>query len=200
MSCTQDFIKVNTHAGTSEAVATLQDAINKYDAGAQPICDGVTRGNSNAYSILSTQLASVNQMNGNLIGTCTTLSDTEQTATKLINNIEADINELSDDEKTARLRVELLRSKDTAITNHQVFLLGRPLRPASIPFLWALSVLFIGIAVLIFYMFNPFDLTPSNTILFQAYLFLRNPLFIGAALAVISITIILATLYKIGVL
>ena len=170
------------------------------ERGELPLRNGITQGGSNAYERLSNELSIVNQMNGTLINTCTNISEPQQVITKLNNSTESDINELSDDEKTAKLRVELLRSKDTAITNHQVFLLGRPLRPASIPFLWALSVLFIGIAVLIFYMFNPFDLTPSNAILFQIYLFLRNPLFIGAALTVITIAIILATLYKVGVL
>jgi len=74
------------------------------------------------------------------------------------------------------------------------------LRPASIPFLWALSVLFIGIAVLIFYMFNPFELTPSNAIIFQAYLFIRNPIFIGAVLVISSLAIILSVLFKVGIL
>jgi hypothetical protein len=118
----------------------------------------------------------------------------------LNDQLEGEINELSDDEKTAKLRVDLLRSKDSNITNQQVFLLGRPLRPASIPLLWALSVLFIGIAILIFYMFNPFDLAPSNSMLFKAYLFIRNPMFIGAALLITSVSIILGTLYKVGIL
>ena len=200
MSCTPALIQLNTYNRVPDALATLQQAVASMERGELPLRNGITQGGSNAYERLSNELSIVNQMNGTLINTCTNISEPQQVITKLNNSTESDINELSDDEKTAKLRVELLRSKDTAITNHQVFLLGRPLRPASIPFLWALSVLFIGIAVLIFYMFNPFDLTPSNAILFQIYLFLRNPLFIGAALTVITIAIILATLYKVGVL
>lgn len=62
---------------------------------------------------------------------------------------------LEEDVKSAELRDELLRSRDTNVTKHQLFLLQRPLRPSSIPYLWALSVLFIGGALILFQQMAP---------------------------------------------
>jgi hypothetical protein len=211
MSCTSDFLNTNKHAGSADEQnastysATLQAALDTYNNavltnGTIPSCEGVTRGNQNPYGLLGQIITNINAKNTNLIDGCVNVDEPMNSIMNLTNNLEGNINQLADDEKTARLRVELLRSKDSTITNHQVFLLGRPLRPASIPFLWALSVLFIGIAVLIFYMFNPFELTPSNEIIFKAYLFIRNPIFIGAALATSTIAIILSVLFKVGIL
>lgn len=60
------------------------------------------------------------------------------------------------DEKAAVARDELLRGRNTNVTKHQLFLLGRPLRPASVPVLWALSVLFIGIGLIVLQVLFPF--------------------------------------------
>jgi len=225
MSCDADFIRNNTYTNTnnynwayhdvqgyrtSNTVAKLQTVADGAMQGMTQTCDGITHGDGNLYSVLSDfmngyqqaeyHVPGVGEYNDNLVTTCIGNDTSYKTIMALNDQLEGEINELSDDEKTAKLRVDLLRSKDSNITNQQVFLLGRPLRPASIPLLWALSVLFIGIAILIFYMFNPFDLAPSNSMLFKAYLFVRNPMFIGAALLITSASIILGTLYKVGIL
>ena len=63
---------------------------------------------------------------------------------------------LSDqDVKSAELRDELLRSHPSNVTKQQLFLLGRPLRPTSIPYLWALSILFIGGSLILFQQISP---------------------------------------------
>jgi hypothetical protein len=54
------------------------------------------------------------------------------------------------DVESAIARDELLRSRDTDLTSHQLFLLKRPVRKAIIPYLWVLSILFIGVALVIF--------------------------------------------------
>ena len=59
------------------------------------------------------------------------------------------------DAKAAELRDEVLRTREHAVSKHQLFLLGRPLRPVTIPYLWALSVLFIGIGLLLVAMAFP---------------------------------------------
>ena len=66
--------------------------------------------------------------------------------------------ELSEDAGSALVRDQALRAKDTRINNRQVYLLGRPLRPASIPYLWGISILFIGIAVLMLYYYSPIQI------------------------------------------
>jgi hypothetical protein len=75
-----------------------------------------------------------------------------QTAIKAL---EKELAEASEDEQSALVRDEVLRTRDTNITRHQLFLLGRPLRPSFIPFLWALSILFIGVSVLLITQFFP---------------------------------------------
>lgn len=67
-----------------------------------------------------------------------------------VTSLEKQLKESNNDVTSAEQRDELLRSKDRNITKHQVFMLGRPLRPSSIPFLWALSILFIGASLLVF--------------------------------------------------
>jgi len=60
--------------------------------------------------------------------------------------------EIKIDMESAIARDELLRSKDTKLNSHDLFLLGRPVRKGRIPYLWALGVLFIGVAIYLLYM------------------------------------------------
>jgi len=162
-------------------------------------CDTIMN-TGGTYDTLAGFIDGLNTKTQNLIDSCVNVDTQFKQVTDKQQELEGEINELSADEQTAKLRVELLRTRDVNVTNHQVFLLGRPLRPASIPLLWALSVLFIGSALLIFYMFNPFDLSPSNALLFQAYLFIRTPIFIGVSITIVTISIVMGILYKAGVL
>lgn len=77
-----------------------------------------------------------------------------------VSSLEKQLKESDNDVASAEQREELLRSKDRNITKHQVFMLGRPLRPSSIPFLWALSILFIGASLLVFQTQGPPVLGP----------------------------------------
>jgi len=77
-----------------------------------------------------------------------------------VSSLEGKLKESEDDVKSAELRDELLRSQDSNITKHQVFMIGRPLRPSSIPYLWALSILFIGASLLVFQSQGPPLLVP----------------------------------------
>uniref|UniRef100_A0A6C0K3Y0 Uncharacterized protein n=1 Tax=viral metagenome TaxID=1070528 RepID=A0A6C0K3Y0_9ZZZZ len=159
-------------------------------------------GNPNHYTNLLSFHKNINDFNTNLIGSCIDTNTPVGSQFNKIKEIQSggdqSLQVLQQDEKEARLRLELLRSSHSTVTNHQVFLLGRPLRPASIPLLWALSVLFIGIAALIFYTFSPFELIPSNYIVFQIYLLLINPYFIASALLVAVAAIIVTTLHITG--
>jgi hypothetical protein len=56
---------------------------------------------------------------------------------------------------SAVARDELLRSRDTNVTRHQLFILDRPIRKSLVPYLWVLSVLFIGVGLVIFRMSAP---------------------------------------------
>jgi hypothetical protein len=51
---------------------------------------------------------------------------------------------------TALARDELLRSRDVKMSTHQLFLLDRPVRRGMIPYLWVISVFFIGIGLVLY--------------------------------------------------
>ena len=59
------------------------------------------------------------------------------------------------DAESAVARDEVLRSRDTKLNSHKLFLLNRPIRKGVIPYLWVLSVLFIGISLILFRMMLP---------------------------------------------
>ena len=98
------------------------------------------------------------------------------------------------DQQTAITRDQILRSGNGTVTNHQVYLLGRPLRPASIPYLWALSTLFIGFALLIFYMYYPYETPDIETILFDLYLLFTDPFTWAILFSIASVVILFLSL------
>jgi hypothetical protein len=74
---------------------------------------------------------------------------------KQINKLEKIQNEMKIDVTSAIARDELLRTRNTDITRHQLFILDRPIRRGIVPYLWVLSVLFIGVGLIIFKMMAP---------------------------------------------
>jgi len=107
---------------------------------------------------------------------------------------------LKENRDVAVLRDSTLRSGSDSISNHQVYLLGRPLRPASIPFLWALSVLFIGLGLLVFYTFFPYTIPPIDILLFEIYLFFASPYVWSILFGLASIVILFLSLHIAGIL
>ena len=107
--------------------------------------------------------------------------------------------ELKEDAGSALVRDQALRTKDTRINNQQVYLLGRPLRPASIPYLWALSILFIGIAVLMLYYYSPIQIPPTEIIIAILMEQVYNPWMWGSLLGAASIVIVFLILRIMGV-
>jgi hypothetical protein len=83
---------------------------------------------------------------------------------KQINRLEKIQDEIKIDVISSVARDELLRSRNTDITTHQLFILDRPIRRGLIPYLWVISVLFIGIALVIFKMMMPSIGLTSETI------------------------------------
>jgi len=74
---------------------------------------------------------------------------------KQISRLEKIQDEMKIDVISAVARDELLRSRNTDVTRHQLFILDRPVRRGLIPYLWVLSVLFIGVGLVIFRMTMP---------------------------------------------
>jgi hypothetical protein len=104
------------------------------------------------------------QLNTDMTRTINTISSDSDMGSLLLENakLQQTIQSLEkqkevseEDAKSSVLRDDLLRSKDKNITSHQLFLLGRPLRPNSIPYIWAFAILFIGVGLLIFQQMSP---------------------------------------------
>ena len=67
------------------------------------------------------------------------------------------------DVESAVARDEVLRSRDTKLNSHKLFLLNRPIRKGVIPYLWVLSVLFIGVSLVLFRMMLPESIASTNS-------------------------------------
>jgi hypothetical protein len=78
-----------------------------------------------------------------------------------IQHLEEENEKMKTDVDTALARDELLRSKDRSGNGHTLYVLDRPVRRGMVPYLWVLSILFVGIGVLLFYWLTPMILLPS---------------------------------------
>lgn len=63
--------------------------------------------------------------------------------------------EMKTDVESAVARDELLRTRETNLNEHQLFILDRPVRRNMIPYLWVLSVVFVGIGLVLLRMLKP---------------------------------------------
>jgi hypothetical protein len=70
-------------------------------------------------------------------------------------HLEKQLKNTESDVETSIERDRLLRSGQSDITPKQLFLLGKPIRKQSIPWLWALSILFVAFGMLIFKQTRP---------------------------------------------
>jgi hypothetical protein len=119
----------------------------------------------NSYDALSSngsveELQSLhNKINAELVRTLTSqqqvrYNDVTDRQT-VIRRLHKEIEKKDIDLETAIARNEILRSSNSAITSHKLFLLNRPIRRERLPYIWLLSVLFIGIGLCIFYTIAP---------------------------------------------
>jgi hypothetical protein len=69
---------------------------------------------------------------------------------KQINKLQKIQDEMKVDVETATARNELLRSRNTDVSRHKLFILNRPIRQGLIPYFWVLTILFFGIGLIIF--------------------------------------------------
>jgi len=103
------------------------------------------------------------------------------------------------DAKASELRDELLRTRTHAVNKHQLFLLGRPLRPGSIPYLWALAALFVGLGLLMAGMSFP-SLNLADQLQGQGFMdILGEPAVWGSLLGAAAIAILFLSLNAAGV-
>jgi len=114
---------------------------------------------ANATQNLQNLLVSVNNYINNA---CTTVK-TNQLVSAQIVRLEEENESLKTDVESALARDELLRSRESNISSHKLFLLDRPIRRNMIPYLWILSIMFIGVGLIIFKVMAPIIQTPSAT-------------------------------------
>ena len=105
-------------------------------------------------SVLSTEMA--DQSTADLLTRTGQLQQQIQRLHEIKKDIKVDV-------ESAVARDEVLRSRDTKLNSHKLFLLNRPIRKGVIPYLWVLSVLFIGVSLVLFRMMLP-ESTPSTNV------------------------------------
>ena len=103
------------------------------------------------------------------------------------------------DAKAAELQDEVLRTREHNVSKHQLLLLGRPLRPSSIPYLWALSALFVGLGLLFVAMTFP-SISLSNELEGMSTIdILSQPAVWGSVVGAAGIVILFLSLSVAGV-
>ena len=137
----------------SEYDAISNDYTGKSDPTAlQTLKDRSTYLFNKINGVLSTELA--NQPTSELLSKTGTLQQQIQRLHKIKKDIKVDV-------ESAVARDEVLRSRDTKLNSHKLFLLNRPIRKGVIPYLWVLSILFIGISLALFRMILPESTTST---------------------------------------
>jgi hypothetical protein len=119
---------------------------------------------------------------------------------KQINGLHKVEEQIKTDVESAVARDELLRSRNTDISPHKLFLLDRPVRRSMIPYLWVLSVLCIGVALIVMRMILPslgmtkeelLELS-SNFLLMLTSFFTNNVVFLSIIAALVVVIIVLS--------
>ena len=105
-------------------------------------------------SVLSTEMA--DQSTADLLSRTGQLQQQIQRLHAIKKDIKVDV-------ESAVARDEVLRSRDTKLNSHKLFLLNRPIRKGVIPYLWVLSVLFIGVSLVLFRMMLPESILSTNS-------------------------------------
>ena len=139
-----------------------------------------------------------NAKDNNLSGLLTENGELQST----INRLETIQKEMKIDVESSIARDKLLRSRDTDISRHQLFILDRPIRKGLIPYLWVISVLFIGIGLIILKStFPPYTNAVSTNISFLSMIteFLTNKIIMISLLGSALIVIIFLSLKIAGV-
>jgi len=121
-----------------------------------------------------------------------------------INRLEKIEKDMKVDVDSALARDELLRTRNTNVTKHDYFLFNHPIRRSTIPYLWVLSILFIGLGLAIFksilpsfHLQNSSEISTSLSIFTLLSDFLTNKIILITLLLSASIVILFLGL-KVG--
>jgi hypothetical protein len=122
-----------------------------------------------------------------------------------INKLEKIQNDMKIDVESAIARGELLRSRNTDISRHKLFILDRPVRRGLIPYLWVIAILFIGIGLVIFRITLPSlglgaSMATTNSSIGLMFIeFVTNKIVLGSLLISALIVILFLSLKIAGV-
>jgi hypothetical protein len=198
----------------SNKIAELDKVTGKYIATAginqdpkdNPLYDQVTS-LTNDINAIKVRYATVNDKITKVIGNevkdnqLSTLLTENGQLQKHIARLQTIEDEIKVDVESAVARDEVLRSRDTNLTSHQLFLLQRPVRKGVLPYLWVISVLFIGVALILFKMtFPDLPTLPSSaslSIVGMTILFFENK-FVLLSIIVSLLVVILFLGLKMG--
>ncbi len=117
-----------------------------------------------------------------------------------IKKLEKRKKELQVEVDTALARDELLRSREVKMPAHSLFLLDRPVRKGMIPYLWVISVFFIGIGLVLYKTMLP-SIAPDMGTVIGMEMALMDILFnrtVLISLLVCIVIIILVVSLKVG--
>ena len=106
--------------------------------------------------------ALLNTINTYINAHCINVIQTNNLVSAQITRLEDTNESLKTDVESALARDELLRSRDSNISSHKLFLLDRPIRRNMIPYLWIFSIICIGVGLLIFKVMAPTIVAPEN--------------------------------------
>jgi len=189
----------NTPTSGKSPLATDLDIINATTSTATAITGAKARivAKQQAMSALNAEVSEAIQ-NYALENNMDSLLQQNTTLLRQIETKQAEYDTMLQNASVAEERNQNLRSSDMNISSHQVFLLGRPLRPASIPYLWALSILFISIAILLFYYYSPINIPPMYILIAMATDLVYNPWFWATLFGMASIVILFLVLRIVG--
>lgn len=162
---------------------------------AQQIKDGYTKLNDDIINYVET--------NGKINNLGPLLAENGQLQ-KDINAMEKINKEINIDAESAVARDNLLRSRNSDINKHKLFILDRPLKKGLIPYLWALVILFIGIGLIIFKVTLPVIIPSGSTTVSMSFLstlllFLTDKRVLASLLAASLITITFLSMKIAGV-
>ena len=151
------------------------------------------------YVTLHDDIAQTLECNGHDSDLSTGLTQTG-TLQAHIKKLEKRKKELQVEVDTALARDELLRSREVKMSSHQLFLLDRPVRKGMIPYLWVISVFFIGIGLVLYKIMLP-SIAPDMSTVMGIEMALSDILFnktVLISLLACIIVIILVVSLKVG--
>lgn len=212
------FNKLNTDSNVDTKIAQLNDVIASYiqtggltdPANTQPFYAkiepqvDIIRTIKKEYSDLNDTINKKIIDNVKTIDVGTTLTDIS-TIKNAIKTSQRDLKEINVDLETALARDELLRSRNTKRNSYTLFLTDRPIRKKVIPYLWILSIVFIGIGLIMIKMHMPVD-TIAIPINYPEYAiailleFIMNRYVLISLLCASFVTILFLSLHIAGVL